>query len=81
MGPIWSVRLPRLISRPMFTNGNPDSEEQKAEWRRHPEKYREYRKVIEDEINLRYKGVLRNTAESQNGNEVRSLEPHFDFTC
>ncbi|KAJ5808608.1 hypothetical protein N7474_009877 [Penicillium riverlandense] len=50
------------------------SEEQKAEWRRHPEKYREYRKVIEDEINLRFKGVLRNTAESHNGNEFSYKE-------
>jgi hypothetical protein len=52
-----------------------DSEEEKYEWREDPEKYREYRKMIEDEINLRYRAVLRNTAESQKGAEVIILIP------
>lgn len=51
----------------------PVTEEQKAQWRRDPEDYRRYRKMIEDEINLRFKAVLRDTAESQQTNEVRLL--------
>jgi hypothetical protein len=51
-----------------------DSEEDKAEWRRDPEKYRQYRKMVESELNQRYKTVLRNSAESQEANEVRSFQ-------
>ncbi|KAJ5774830.1 hypothetical protein N7457_009726 [Penicillium paradoxum] len=50
------------------------TEEQKAEWRRDPELYRQYRKMIEDEINLRFKAILRNTAESQQTNEFSYKE-------
>ncbi|CAI7655695.1 unnamed protein product [Penicillium manginii] len=52
------------------------SEEEKYEWREDPEKYREYRKMIEDEINLRYRAVLRNTAESQKGAEFSYTDMH-----
>ncbi|KAE8353937.1 dimethylaniline monooxygenase [Aspergillus coremiiformis] len=45
------------------------SEEDKVEWRRNPEKYRDYRKLIDGELNLRYKLVLRNSKESQEANE------------
>ncbi|KAF9888596.1 hypothetical protein FE257_008528 [Aspergillus nanangensis] len=45
------------------------SEEDKAEWRKDPEKYRDYRRLIEGELNQRYKSVLRNSEESQQGNE------------
>ncbi|KAH8586249.1 hypothetical protein B0O99DRAFT_703109 [Bisporella sp. PMI_857] len=43
--------------------------EEKAKWRKDPEKYRKYRKTIEAELNQRYKAVLRNSAESQEANE------------
>ncbi|KAJ5103487.1 hypothetical protein N7532_004016 [Penicillium argentinense] len=52
------------------------SEEGKAGWRRDPGKYRQYRKMIEDGINVRYMAVLRNTAESQKGNEFSYGEMH-----
>lgn len=48
-----------------------DTEEEKREWRADPEKYRKYRKMIETELNQRYKTVLRDTAESQQANKVR----------
>lgn len=48
-----------------------DSEEQKAEWREDPEKYRQYRKMIENELNGRYRLVLRNSHESDEANAVR----------
>ncbi|WEW56238.1 hypothetical protein PRK78_001677 [Emydomyces testavorans] len=44
------------------------SEEQKALWRAHPEKYRKYRKMIEDELNGRFRFVLRNSKESDDAN-------------
>nr|KMM67448.1 monooxygenase [Coccidioides posadasii RMSCC 3488] len=40
------------------------SEEQKDIWRAYPEKYRSYRKMIEDELNGRFRFVLRNSKES-----------------
>lgn len=51
-----------------------DTEEQKAVWREHPEKYRRYRKMIEDELNTRFKFVLRNSKESDDANGVRLAE-------
>lgn len=47
-----------------------DTEEQKEEWRRDPEKYREYRKMIEDELNRRFRFALRNSKESDESNAV-----------
>ncbi|OQU97838.1 hypothetical protein CLAIMM_03718 [Cladophialophora immunda] len=44
------------------------SEEQKEDWRQNPEKYRTYRKLIELELNQRFKFVLRNTHESDEAN-------------
>jgi len=44
------------------------SEKQKEEWRQNPEKYREYRKMVEGELNQRFKLVLRNSAESDEAN-------------
>ncbi|KIW95433.1 uncharacterized protein Z519_04017 [Cladophialophora bantiana CBS 173.52] len=44
------------------------SEEQKSEWRQDPEKYRQYRKLIEQELNQRFKFVLKNTRESDEAN-------------
>ncbi|KAF2100019.1 FAD/NAD(P)-binding domain-containing protein [Rhizodiscina lignyota] len=44
------------------------SEEQKAEWSRDPEKYRAYRKMVEQELNQRFKLVLRNSHESDEAN-------------
>ncbi|KAK2733097.1 hypothetical protein FQN57_002308 [Myotisia sp. PD_48] len=40
------------------------SEEQKDLWKKHPEKYRNYRKMIENELNARFRFILRNSAES-----------------
>ncbi|EGC46868.1 flavin-binding monooxygenase [Histoplasma capsulatum var. duboisii H88] len=45
-----------------------DSEEQKEEWRRDPEKYRAYRKMIEHELNVRFRFALRNSKESDEAN-------------
>ncbi|RTE75112.1 hypothetical protein BHE90_010446 [Fusarium euwallaceae] len=45
------------------------TEDDKKKWREDPEKYREYRKLIEEEINQRFKVIIRNTAESQEANE------------
>ena len=47
-----------------------DDEEQKKLWRDDPEKYRTYRKMIEDELNSRFRFVLRNSKESDDANEV-----------
>ncbi|PGH09783.1 hypothetical protein GX51_00467 [Blastomyces parvus] len=44
------------------------SEEQKEEWRRDPEKYREYRKKVEYELNVRFRFALRNSKESDDSN-------------
>ncbi|EEP79143.1 predicted protein [Uncinocarpus reesii 1704] len=66
------VRTPTWI-----TAGFGQNEEQKATWRAHPEKYRKYRKMIEDELNGRFRFVLRNSKESDEAklfafNEMRS---------
>ncbi|EEH46643.2 uncharacterized protein PADG_02741 [Paracoccidioides brasiliensis Pb18] len=45
------------------------TEEQKEEWRRDPEKYRKYRKMIEDELTRRFRFALRNSKESEDANE------------
>ncbi|EEH37239.2 hypothetical protein PAAG_07795 [Paracoccidioides lutzii Pb01] len=45
------------------------TEEQKEEWRRDPEKYRKYRKMIEDELTMRFRFALRNSKESEDANE------------
>ncbi|UNI17027.1 hypothetical protein JDV02_003406 [Purpureocillium takamizusanense] len=45
------------------------SEESKMEWRRNPARYLEYRRLVERELNQRFKFVLRNTRESQEANE------------
>ena len=59
-----------------------DTDEQKATWRDHPEKYRRYRKLIENELNTRFKFVLRNSKESDEANEVRTAEvPQVVFPC
>jgi hypothetical protein len=50
------------------------TEEQKKEWEAHPEKYAEYRKMIELELNQRFKLVLRNSAESDDANEFSYRE-------
>ncbi|OBT58863.1 hypothetical protein VE04_00928 [Pseudogymnoascus sp. 24MN13] len=50
------------------------TDEQKAEWAHDPEKYREYRKMIELELNQRFKLVLRNTEESDEANEFSYKE-------
>jgi hypothetical protein len=47
-----------------------DSEEQKAEWRKYPEKYRQYRKMVESELSGRFKFILRNSKESDEANAV-----------
>jgi cation diffusion facilitator CzcD-associated flavoprotein CzcO len=44
------------------------SAEQKEEWRKDPEKYREYRKMVEAELNHRFRLVLRNSQESDEAN-------------
>ncbi|OAX83506.1 hypothetical protein ACJ72_02121 [Emergomyces africanus] len=44
------------------------SEAQKEEWRRDPEKYRKYRKMVEDELNGRFRFALRNSKESDESN-------------
>ncbi|KAI1918440.1 hypothetical protein LOZ65_004896 [Ophidiomyces ophidiicola] len=44
------------------------SEEQKTIWKTHPEKYLRYRKMIEDELNGRFRLVLRNSQESEEAN-------------
>ncbi|KAK2813963.1 hypothetical protein FQN50_000364 [Emmonsiellopsis sp. PD_5] len=44
------------------------SEEQKEEWRKNPEEYRKYRKMIEDELNNRFRFTLRNSKESDESN-------------
>ncbi|KAK7433305.1 hypothetical protein QQZ08_000244 [Neonectria magnoliae] len=41
-------------------------------WREDPEKYRGYRKLIEEEINQWSKVITRNTAESQEANELKN---------
>ncbi|ODH51147.1 hypothetical protein GX48_02762 [Paracoccidioides brasiliensis] len=45
------------------------TEERKEEWRRDPEKYRKYRKMIEDELTRRFRFALRNSKESEDANE------------
>ncbi|VUC32182.1 unnamed protein product [Clonostachys rosea] len=50
------------------------TQEQKEQWRQDPEQYRQYRKLIEDEVNQRFKVILRNTAESQEANEFSYKE-------
>lgn len=50
-----------------------DSEEQKEEWRRDPEKYRVYRKRIEHELNVRFRFALRNSKESDEANAVSTV--------
>lgn len=52
-----------------------DSEEQKAKWLEEPEEYREYRKMIERELNRRFKFVLKNSQESDDANNVSLLGP------
>ncbi|KAJ6445154.1 hypothetical protein O9K51_03558 [Purpureocillium lavendulum] len=52
------------------------SEDDKNEWRRDPALYLEYRKLIEVELNQRYKTVLRNTQESQDANKFSYDEMH-----
>ncbi|EZF22559.1 hypothetical protein H112_04614 [Trichophyton rubrum D6] len=49
-------------------------EEQKKLWRDDPEKYRTYRKMIEDELNSRFRFVLRNSKESDDANEFSYKE-------
>lgn len=61
-----NIALDRLFADIKFS----DSEEQKEEWRRDPEKYRAYRKMVEEELNQRYKLVLRNSHESDEANAV-----------
>ncbi|EXJ65479.1 hypothetical protein A1O7_01820 [Cladophialophora yegresii CBS 114405] len=41
------------------------SEEQKQEFKRDPEGYRSYRKKVESELNIRFKNILRHTAEAE----------------
>ncbi|PKY00473.1 FAD/NAD(P)-binding domain-containing protein [Aspergillus campestris IBT 28561] len=50
------------------------TEQDKLAWEQDPEKYREYRKMIEHELNQRFKLVLRNSAESQQANEFSYRE-------
>lgn len=57
-----------------------DSEEQKEEWRRDPEKYRVYRKMIEHELNVRFRFALRNSKESDEANAV-SIYMYCTFYC
>ncbi|KAK2879979.1 hypothetical protein FQN49_000705 [Arthroderma sp. PD_2] len=44
-------------------------EAQKEIWRSDPEKYRRYRKMVEDELNRRFRFILRNSKESDDANE------------
>lgn len=52
-----------------------DSEEQKTKWREEPGEYREYRKMIERELNRRFKFVLKNSQESDDANNVSLVDP------
>ncbi|KAK2799965.1 hypothetical protein FQN51_006394 [Onygenales sp. PD_10] len=53
----------------VLLNGNGIlNEEQKEEWRKNPEEYRKYRKMIEDELNNRFRFTLRNSKESDESN-------------
>ncbi|KAF3479651.1 uncharacterized protein GIQ15_06627 [Arthroderma uncinatum] len=44
-------------------------EAQKEIWRSDPEKYRRYRKMVENELNGRFRFILRNSKESDDANE------------
>ncbi|KAM5447377.1 hypothetical protein McanCB49686_007674 [Microsporum canis] len=44
-------------------------EAQKKIWRSDPEKYRTYRKMVENELNSRFRFILRNSKESDDANE------------
>ena len=57
-----------------------DTEEQKEEWRKDPGKYREYRKIIEGEMNVRFKSVLKNSYESDEANRVSNSNNLSNFT-
>jgi hypothetical protein len=54
-----------------------DSEEQKAEWRKYPEKYRQYRKMVESELSNRFKFILRNSKESDEARAVSCAPDYF----
>jgi hypothetical protein len=49
-----------------------DTEAQKAEFARDPEKYHRYHKTVESSLNGRFRTLLRDTAESDEVNAVRT---------
>ena len=48
----------------------PDSEAQKALWKEDHSAYLQYRKMVERELNVRFKFILRNTAEADEALKV-----------
>lgn len=54
--------------------GVADTEEQKEEWKRDPLKYHQYHKMVELELNQRYRLVLRNSRESDEANSFAYKE-------
>lgn len=68
---ILPVRIPAdILLRLSRVDGFLDSEEDKLKWREDTESYRQYRKMVESELNQRYKTVLRDSQESHQANEV-----------
>jgi len=71
MAPISRVRsFYTISSEKAFLLKYPDTEEQKKRFRDNPELYLKYSKMIESELNQRFKFILNGTPEAEAAKEV-----------